>query len=122
MLSQAVADQIARMCFAVVGSLVETVTYHAKATAQATPVAYEVQAHFAEYSEQLVTLASTTGGEGLVRRGDHLCRIATAAVSWTPTHYDTLTRADGSLWRVLSIREGRGRPFYALQVRRVPGG
>jgi hypothetical protein len=111
-LSQALLDRLAQLAMQVHGGLVETITYHARATATATPVDHTVAALFRDYR-----LAALSTGDILLR--DQEGRIPTARVPWVPTHDDTITRADGTLWKVLSPRGGPGSPFWILQTRQV---
>lgn len=118
MLSQAVMDRLATATETMNGSLLESVTYRAKATAQAVMTVYTVQGRFTEYNEHVTALHGLVA-EGQVRREDRQFRLAVAVVTWTPSLYDEIVRADGSRWRVLSIGGGPGRPWYLLQVRKV---
>lgn len=123
MLSQAVADRMARLAFATLGGLKKQVIYLARATAQAEVIEHAaIEASFQEYREDLVVWSSVLSDEGRVRRGDFLCYIPTAQVSWTPTHYDRMRDSDDITWRVLNWRDGRGRPCFVFHIRNVPGG
>jgi hypothetical protein len=113
MLSQALMDRVARMAFRMQGTRVETVTYHARTTPGGTPGDHTVAALVRTYR-----LAALSTGE--IQPGDREGLLATAHVTWAmPTTHDTLTRADGSLWHVLSVTGGTGRPFWILQCRQV---
>src|SRR5215471_16408989 len=99
------------------GTLMESITYYAKATPTSAPVTYSnVQAHFEDF--RLHELGAIVGQHELLQ-SDRRCRIATAGVTWTPTPYDELTRADGSRWRVLSAEQGTLRPWTMLPVRLI---
>lgn len=116
-LSQAVMDRIANDTERMNGTLLESVTYQAKASAQAAAIPHTVLGRFLQYSEHVTALHGLVP-EGQVRREDRQLRIACQRVSWTPTLYDVAVRADGSQWRVLSIGGGPGRPWWLLQVRK----
>jgi hypothetical protein len=49
-------------------------------------------------------------------------RMATADVTWTPTLYDEVIRANGEHWRVMNMHGGLGDPFWQFQGRRAPAG
>ncbi len=117
-LSQAVMNRIGRDTEAMNGTLLESVTYRAKATSLAVVITHTVQGRFLQYSDHVTALHSLVP-EGQVRREDRQFRVAFAVVTWTPSLYDEVLRADGSLWRVLSIGGGGGRPWWILQVRKV---
>ena len=92
---------------------VEALTYYAKATPAVAATTHAVsQAILRRYA--LRELQPET-----ILLNDQECRIPTEAVTWTPTDYDEFTRADGTRWRVLSLRDGPGYPFYYLQVRQI---
>lgn len=92
---------------------VEALTYYAKATPVSSAMQHAVaQAIIRNY--RLSQLLPET-----ILPTDQECRIPTAAVTWTPTDYDELTRADGTRWRIQSITGGPGHPFYVLQIRQV---
>ena len=113
MLSQALMDRVARVAFRLQGTRVETVTYHARATPTATPVDHTLPALLRDY--RLAALAT-----GEIQPRDREGLLATAHVTWgLPTTDETLTRADGSLWTILSVRGGTGRPFWILQCRQI---
>jgi hypothetical protein len=91
----------------------EQVVYHARTTAQATPVDYPVEARFRDYRLSALTTEA-------IQLTDQECLIRTALVTWTPTTHDDITRADGTLWRVMSVPpSGRARPHYLLQCRQI---
>jgi hypothetical protein len=50
---------------------------------------------------------------------DQECRIQTALLTWQPSHYDEIQRADGTRWMVLAWRDGGGHPWLKLQIRQV---
>lgn len=112
-LSQTALDRLARHGTKMLGGLLETVTYHAKASATAAVVNHaglEVSMEFYRGHE--------IDGEQILKE-DRQCRIRTALVTWTPTVFDTFTRPDGTLWLVMGHREGTNRPFYLLQTRQT---
>lgn len=119
-LSQAVLARVARDTEAMNGALLEDMTYRAKATALAVATTHTVRGRFTQYSDHLTALHGMAG-EGQVRREDRVLRIAVAVVTWTPSTYDEVVRADGSIWRVVSIGGGPGRPWYLLQCRKFGG-
>lgn len=93
---------------------VEALTYYAKATPAAVAVTHAIaKAVIGTY--RLSALSPET-----LLPTDLECRIATAAVTWTPTEYDELTRADGTRWRVIGpIQDGGGYPFWRLPIRQI---
>src|SRR5262245_22619217 len=116
-LSQPALNRLAAAGVRMLGQLMESITYYAKTTPTSTPVTYaNVQAHFEEY--RLAELGAIVGQNELIQ-SDRRCRIATAGVTWTPSLYDELTRADGTRWRVLSGSEGTLRPWTMLPVRLI---
>lgn len=103
---------------------VEVVTVAHRATASALPVLYGpfTIPRLSPYGENVIAMAALAGDRPAVLRDDRQARIATADVVWTPTIYDEVIEADGTRWRVLSITDGRGHPFYTFQLRRNPQG
>jgi hypothetical protein len=112
MLSQAVMDSIAQHAVGMYGTLMETVTYLARATPTDTPVSSTVQAKCRAYSARELHAE-------VLELLDQECRIQTAAVTWQPSHYDQIQRADGTTWMVLSWRDGPGHAWLKLQIRQV---
>lgn len=108
MLSQALMDRLGREASRLQGTRLETIVYHARATVTATPVDHTVEARFRTY--RLTELAID-----LVGLTDEECMIRTALISWTPTRYDTISRSTGTLWKVMRVTGGGGRPHYLLQ-------
>jgi hypothetical protein len=101
------------------GDLLEALIYHSKAHATAPTVDYPgVIGRFTEFDDHITALHGLVS-EGQVRRDDMRLRLATYRVSWEPSTYDMVTRADGSTWRVLSLRRGQGFPWWIMQVRKV---
>lgn len=120
MYSQTDKDYVAREIVTVL-NIVETCTYNAKTSASATPVSHAItNGRFTEYSDHVTALHALVG-EGQVRREDRRFRVPTADVSWIPTTYDEIVRADGTSWRVLAVNGGPGKPFYHMQVRKFGG-
>lgn len=120
MLSQSVMDRVARHTIRMQGSRVEPITYHAKANVTSTAVDYDVEhAYFGRYSDDYTALHAVAAERPQVLREDERLRLPTFEVSWAPTIYDTVTRADGTIWRVLSVQGGRREAWYLLQVRKV---
>ena len=102
---------------AMLGSRMEAITYYAKSTPTATAVVYAgVMAALEEF--RLHELGAAIGASELQLR-DRRARIATSAVIWAITPHDELTRADGTLWRVLASSEGTERPWTFLTLRQV---
>lgn len=101
----------------------ERVTYLARATMTSVPTrSRPLDGLFSRYSESVITAHLAVGAErALVQRDDRLLRLATADMTWTPTLADSVERADGSLWRVMALAGGLGKPFWRLQMRRIPG-
>jgi hypothetical protein len=113
MLSQALLDRLAQASTRMLGSLMESVTYVAKSGPTASAVTHRnVPGHFEQYRENQID-------QELILREDRRLRIATSAVTWVPSQYDEVSRADGSRWRVLNVSGGPGSPWYLLQTRRV---
>ena len=116
-LSQPALNRLAAAGVHMLGQLMESITYYARATPTSPLITYaNVQAHFEEY--RLAELGATFGQNELMQT-DRRCRIATVGVTWTPSLYDELTRADGTRWRVLSVSEGTRRPWTMLPVRLI---
>ena len=109
-LSQALFDQLgAQLATQVHGSLMEQVTY----TAQATPgTPHTVACRFRDFRASELTT-------GEIARMDRACWLQTALVTWTVRQGDTLTRADNTVWQVLSWTGGPGSVAYVLQCRQV---
>lgn len=120
--SQAVLDRAARDSMRMFGATCEVATYRSRATSTATPVDHPtLTIHVEAYSDQAIAMQSLISGDRpTVLREDRRIRIPTASVTWTPTLYDEVLRADGSHWRVMSIAGGPGNPFYLLQGRKLP--
>ncbi len=111
-LSQATLDQMGRDAFRMYGTMAEAVTYHQKAGLDSTPALATVTALIDEYRG--IALATEA-----VLPTDRRARLLVAQVPWTPSDYDELVRADGSVWRVQSSTGGIGHSFYILQLRQV---
>jgi hypothetical protein len=119
MLSQAMMDRVARDTMRMRGALVETFTYHARATSASTPMVHEdLTGNWCHFSERLIAMHAVTDAPR-VQREDIQLQIPVTQVSWTPTTYDVVIRSDHSHWRVLDIMGGPGHPFWLLQIRRV---
>jgi hypothetical protein len=114
MLSQAEMDVLGQEVAGMYGGLMEPITYYAKASANAVPVAYTVQARCRNYRLSALTT-------DVLLPTDLECRIQTALVTWTPSEYDEVRRADGSRWKVVTpgIRDGLGHPFFKIPLRQV---
>jgi TolB-like protein len=117
-LSQTLLNRVASLAEGINGRLMEPIIYHAKPSAVAGTTAYAAQGKLEQYSDHVVALHGLVP-EGQVRREDRRLRVATEVVTWTPSTYDTVTREDGSLWRVLSIEGGNRRIYYFMQIRKV---
>lgn len=111
-----VMDRIARHVIRMhqrITDRVEALTYYAKATPGASATTHAVtQAILRRYA--LRELQPET-----ILQTDQELRIPTVAVTWTPTDYDEFARVDGTRWRILSVADGPGYPFYRLQVRQI---
>ena len=117
MYSQADKDYVAREIVAVL-DCTEPITYLHKTSASATAIPHALTTgRFVEYNEHVTALHALVG-EGQVRREDRKYRVPTADITWKPTMWDEIRRADNTLWRVLSVSGGAGRPFYEMQVRK----
>ena len=116
--TQGMLNHAARVAMGLLGDRPEAAVYHAKASAQATAVDYDVTALFVVYSEHITALHALTA-EGRVLREDMRLQIPTDQVTWTPTTYDTVTRSDGSRWRILDVGDDGSGPFRPMQIRRL---
>jgi hypothetical protein len=115
MLSQALMDRLGWGARRMQGTRIERVTYHARVSAIATPLDIpDLVVRFRNY--QLGALST-----GLIEPTDQECVLQTVLATWgEPGIYDTLTRAAGTLWKVIGpVRGGRGRPHFLLQTRQV---
>lgn len=95
------------------GGLYEKVSYSAKATPAAPPVvADSISALITQYTQQAI-LADP------VLQKRRRCLIRVIFLENPPTLYDTLTREDGSAWKVEAISAGPGTPWWILQLQQV---
>lgn len=122
-LSQALMDQIATLTGQVLGELLETLTYVHRETRSSAPVSYGgLQGFIGRYSEHMIAEHLALNPEVTrIQRDDRRLRLATARVTLVPTLAGAVQRADGSLWQVLDIGGGVGRPHYIFHLRRMPG-
>lgn len=99
----------------------ETVTYVHRATLSETPMEYpDLQGLVTRYSEKVLTAQlALTPETTRVQRDDRQLRLATADVTWTPTMAGSVTRADGSTWRVMDLAGGTGTPFWRMRIRKI---
>src|SRR5262245_39892207 len=119
MLSQGLMDRVARETLRMRGSLTETFAYHSKATSASTPVVHEdLSGNWCRYSDRLIAMHAVTDTPRVLREDIQL-QIPVEQVTWTPTTYDLVVRADATHWRVIDIGGGAGHPFWLLQIRRV---
>ena len=117
-LSQALFDRVAAIATTLNGDMMEDLVYLAREDATDAGVAYPVQGKFEEYSAHIVGLHSLVA-DGQVRGEDRRLRLATSVVTWEPTTYDLVTRADGTVWRVLTLEGGTRRVYWFMQTRQV---
>ena len=119
--SQATIDRAARAIMRMLSDTVEMVTYRSRTHATATPVNYaSLEVYIGFYSDHAIAMqALITGERPTVLREDRRIRIPTAVVTWIPTLYDEVLRADGSHWRIMQVGGGSGNPFYLLQGRKI---
>jgi len=114
-LSQATMHRLAAAGSRMLGTTLEVVTFLTKTTPTSAPVMRPgITAQLIGYSLHALVAA---GGEILAT--DRQCRIKASDLTWAPTPYDELTRADGTRWRILSVTEGVGRPWVLLPIRQV---
>ena len=92
---------------------VEAITYTAKATPGSATVTHTVQRAVIQ-GYRLGQLIPE-----LILATDRECLLATHLATWTPSDYDEVTRADSTVWRVQSVQDGPGHPFYRLQLRQI---
>lgn len=111
-LSQAVLDRMAQAAVTMYGSLMESVTYHAKSSPTASVVTSTVSLHLQGYRKHEIDLET-------ILRTDMQARIKTAAITFTPTQYDEFVRADSTRWRVIQPSGGAGQPWWLLQCRQI---
>ena len=111
-LTQAQLDRVAAHVSSMYGSLVESVTFHHKATPTSAVVTSTVKMHLHEYR------GSQIDNETILRT-DLRGRIPVAEVSFTLTQYDEFVRSDSTRWRVLQPNGGPGHAFWRPQCRQV---
>ena len=122
-LTQARMDHLATRGMALAVGRQETVTYRARTTASGAPIDHPgLSVVFEEYSTHYIAMQALLGGDRstTVLREDRRIRIPTAEVTWTPTVYDEVVRANDEHWRVMDTHGGPGNPFWQLQGRRLP--
>lgn len=112
MLSQLVMDQLGAHARQMYGGLMEPITYRHRSAPNATPTLYTVCARLKHYRANEIDLEQ-------ILRNDLELRLQTCLVTWLPTRYDDIARADGTTWQVLLITGGHGHPWYRMQVRQV---
>ena len=95
------------------GARMESLTFATQSTPADTPVIYtDIQGCFLTY-----TAAQRATGE--IDLEDRQCWVQTQLVTWTPSKNDTIQRSDGTIWKILSIADGQGKPAYRFQCRLV---
>ena len=118
-LAQGWLDRVASTVNGMVGGLREVITYHAKSTSDAVAVDYPgIAALTPTYDDHITALHALTDAPQVLRE-DIQCMVPVSAVEWVPTIYDTITRADGTRWRVLDTKDGAGSPFWIMHIRRI---
>lgn len=122
-LTQALMDRMATTAMRILPVRWERATYRARVTPSATPLEYgDLDVQFAEYSDHAIAMQGLISGDRpTVLREDRVLRVPTAQVTWTPTLYDEVLRADGSHWKVMRASGGPGHPFWLFQGRKVSG-
>ena len=111
-LTQAQLDRVASNVGAMYGSLVESVTFHHKATPTSAVVTTTVKMRLHGYR------SSEIDNETILRT-DLRGRIAGPEVTFTLTQYDEFVRSDSTRWRVLQPNGGPGHAFWRPQCRQV---
>lgn len=103
------------------GSLTETVTYHSRTARTGSITEHAgLVGHMEEFVAHYIGMQQVAGDRPEVKRGDRLFRVATSLVTWTPTLYDSLSQADGTLWLVMEHEHGVGRPWWIFHLRKSP--
>ena len=121
-LTQALLDEAALLTQTLLGERQEPITYHARSNLSDTATSHAgLVGLMSGYSDAVILthLSLMTSDRDRVLREDVLMRLATSAVSWLPTTADTVTRADSTIWRVMAISHGPGRPFYHMRLRKI---
>jgi hypothetical protein len=117
-LSQTLLDEVGHQIADAYGQatddgLMERVTYTQKRSATETGATHRgVEVRMKHYRLSQLVL-------DVILPTDLECRIQTSLVTWQPSDFDVLTRADGSQWQVKGVDGGRGHVWYRLQVRQV---
>lgn len=115
-IQQAVQDGIAAM-----DDLAESSTYTSVGTPSYTPSTGAITEPSTLYAGVPIIFTSYSrmeiDGEA-VRAEDQKAIIATQDLTPMPTINDTITRADGTIWNVISIRTDPAGAAWILQVRR----
>ena len=94
------------------GGLTESLTYRVRTRDGTLTATYTVDGRFQQYRLNALSTDS-------ILPTDEQCRIPTGSATLAPSVYDDLTRADGTLWRVMSVTGGIGAVWYYLQCRQV---
>jgi hypothetical protein len=119
MLSQALLNSIAAQATALLGQLMEPVTYYAKSGPTAVVTVYELdKVRFELYAAQKIGFPIANDPQAILKE-DRQMRVEFTLVTWTPTLFDEVVRTDGSRWRVISFTYGSKQPWYLFQMRRV---
>jgi len=96
------------------GDSMEPVTYHARSIAGASPV---------DHPSVLVRLKDyrlSALNTDVILPTDQEMRIQTSLITWTVGPEDSVTREDGSEWKVAGpIRGGKRHPWYKFNMRKV---
>ena len=95
------------------GGLLEYVTYAQKSNETST-IAIHTNLEVRLRGYRLAQLTTD-----LVLPEDREARIASRLVTWEPSVYDTFTRINGEVWKVVSASGGPGHVRWRLQVRKV---
>ena len=97
---------------------VETLQYVARATPADFPAVYAgIQGFLTTYTEHVIAAQALITGEARVLRTDRKLWIPTATVTWAPTLYDEVVRADETTWRVMATTDGEHKAFWIFQIR-----
>lgn len=118
-LDQDVMDRVAQTVAALRGT--EALIYWHRATLSDAPVGYPgLQGLVTRYSEKIIAeQLALTPETTRIQREDRQLRLATTEVTWTPTLAGSVTRADGTTWRVMDLAGGTGYPFWRLRIRKM---
>ena len=123
-LTQELLDTIATQYMEGQGTLVETVDFYQKETADGDTTLYEDVTPVR--LEAFKSWPLTGRGPGLIRDGytilwvDKILRVQPTLLAFVPTVYTEVVRQlDGSRWKVVSHTGGVGHMWYLIQMRQI---